>query len=1012
MSTAIIGAGIGGLATAVLLLALLLRGILAPLGARADRDRLVQQRNAPQLAALKQRLRDDPVRLRREIVQWLRVQGIRPVRNLLVGIVQLVLFAALFGAVDRASAASDAAWGWVRLAAPDPTGVLPVAVGLGVWFLVLAQAKPQSRLALPGGALAGLLLGALAWVCNGGTQLYLLVSLLAYLVQVLLVRRAAVGTVEVRTPPMPLTDGLVWLAEAANRPELGGKAHRLGMLVRAGFPVPQGLVVAPGWQLDHVDVDHVFHELRVDEVAVRSSACGEDGSEQSHAGEFRTILGVRKEGLVAAVQAVRASYRGRSGGVVVQAMVPAAHAGVLFTEDPAHSGRMLLEYVDGLGEALVSGTENAVELRFGRVDQQPIGTARAAFDCSELLRLGHRVEQLFGGPQDIEWALADGRFHLLQARDITRRAGHGQDPVAVREQERAELLAACADRAPDEVAFATDDYASLLPEPTTHSLQLLQAVWAPGGSVDLAARRLGISYRHHDASLPVVRSAFGRTVVDRRALASVLGTSALAAFRMGSAADRIASHFREQFLPEHERSAVRLRAIELGRLSTQELHELHRETRERFLTCTYVEASVVNLAAEAYLGAARRRLQRAGLDAAGELGRGVHTVVQTAFAELADGSRLDTSQRVERFLAGFGHRAAKDFELSELRFREDRKRVLAMAGCPSGGREEPAGVPTPRTELPWLARKEVDRARRFQEIKEEAKHAAARDLELLRLQLLELGNRHGLGTAVFDLGLAEVDQLQETGFAASAMALATRRATQRRWLLAVPMPEEVTPAALQWIGEQQPLPALPPGSLRGARVAGDREVVGVVRVLHSASDLDRLQPGEILVARCTDPCWMVAFRRAGGLVTEIGGWLSHAAIQAREHNLPAIVGAAGAVSRLRDGDIVRLTRQGVVEMVANRRRVARPLVDVAASLRLGNEVVAARLLDLNEGGAAIRWEQSGPPTTQRFGMEVGGVEVEASLAWTNCTRFGVRFDKALGIEELLQITGAESIQRA
>jgi len=43
---------------------------------------------------------------------------------------------------------------------------------------------------------------------------------------------------------------------------------------------------------------------------------------------------------------------------------------------------------------------------------------------------------------------------------------------------------------------------------------------------------------------------------------------------------------------------------------------------------------------------------------------------------------------------------------------------------------------------------------------------------------------------------------------------------------------------------------------------------------------------------------------------------------------------------------------------------------------------------------------------------VGGVEVEASLAWTNCTRFGVRFDKALGIEELLQITGAESIQRA
>lgn len=997
-----------GLAAAILVLALLMRLALAPLGVRSDRDRILQQRHASQLAALKARLADDPVRLRRELVQWLRTHRIRPVRNLTVGMLQLVLFAALFGAVDRAAAASTESWGWVPLSTPDPLGVLPVAAGLAVLLLALAQAKPQSRLALPCGIAGGLLVGALAWVCNGGTQLYLLVSLLAYLVQVLLVRRVMdAGQATERALPR-LTDGLVWLAEAADRPELGGKAQRLGRLVRAGFPVPPGMVVAPDWQLDHVDVDHVFHELRVAEVAVRSSACGEDGSEQSHAGEFRTVLGVRSEGLLAAIHAVRASYQGRSGGVVIQAMVPATHAGVLFTEDPAHAGRMLLEYVEGLGEALVSGTENAVEVRFGRVDGQPVGETRPDFDCSDLVAVSHRIEQLFGAPQDIEWARANGRFHVLQARDITRRAGHGDDPVAIREQERADLLAACAGAAPDEVVFATDDYAALLPTPTAYSLQLLQQVWAPGGSVDLAARRIGIPYRHHDASPPVIRSAFGRTVVDRRAMATVLGSSALAGFRIGGAAAGIEQHFREAFLPAHARESVRLGAIDLGRLSTEELHVLHRETRERFLAVTYVEAEVVNLVAEAYLGAARRRLERAGVDAACELGRGVHTVVQRAFSELVATDGLTARQRADRFLAGFGHRSPRDFELSEPRFREDRTSVLAMAASSSVHSDDTAPAAAQRVELPWLARKETERARRFQELKEEAKHVAARDLEQLRLQLLEIGLRHDLGAAVFELGFAEVDQLLVPSFVATARALAARRATQRRWLSSVRIPESLTPRAIQQVGEQQPLPALPAGSLRGARVAGDREVVGAVRVLSSAADLDRLQPGEILVARCTDPCWMVGFRRAGGLVTEIGGWLSHAAIQAREHNLPAIVGVADATTRLQDGDVVRLTREGLVVRVSDRRRAPRPAVDVAAVVRMGDQTISARLLDLNQGGAAVRWELQGPPREARFELEVAGVQLEACLAWTNCTRFGVRFDRAPAMEQLAQIVSAEA----
>jgi pyruvate,water dikinase len=71
-----------------------------------------------------------------------------------------------------------------------------------------------------------------------------------------------------------------------------------------------------------------------------------------------------------------------------------------------------------------------------------------------------------------------------------------------------------------------------------------------------------------------------------------------------------------------------------------------------------------------------------------------------------------------------------------------------------------------------------------------------------------------------------------------------------------------------------------------------------------------------LVARFTDPTWSTVFPIAGGLVTEVGGWLSHAAIQAREYDLACIVDVAGAGRHLRTGDVVRLGLDGNVERIA------------------------------------------------------------------------------------------------
>ncbi len=102
------------------------------------------------------------------------------------------------------------------------------------------------------------------------------------------------------------------------------------------------------------------------------------------------------------------------------------------------------------------------------------------------------------------------------------------------------------------------------------------------------------------------------------------------------------------------------------------------------------------------------------------------------------------------------------------------------------------------------------------------------------------------------------------------------------------------------------------GELRG--IAGSPGVVtGVARVIRGPEEFDRLQNGEILVAPLTNPAWTPLFAIAAGVVTEVGGILSHGAIVAREYGIPAVMGVAGATALVHDGQPVTVDgNKGVV----------------------------------------------------------------------------------------------------
>ena len=109
--------------------------------------------------------------------------------------------------------------------------------------------------------------------------------------------------------------------------------------------------------------------------------------------------------------------------------------------------------------------------------------------------------------------------------------------------------------------------------------------------------------------------------------------------------------------------------------------------------------------------------------------------------------------------------------------------------------------------------------------------------------------------------------------------------------------------------------SLPAGALVGIPVSGGT-IEGRARVILDLAEAD-LDPGDILVTTYTDPSWAALFVAITGLVTEVGGQMTHGAVIAREYGLPAVVGVEHATQLIRDGQRIRVHgTDGYVEILA------------------------------------------------------------------------------------------------
>jgi pyruvate,water dikinase len=259
---------------------------------------------------------------------------------------------------------------------------------------------------------------------------------------------------------------VLWLDDPAARDVtlVGGKGAGLATLTAAGFSVPRGFVLGIAAHRRAVaaadatgtpvptdgDVRAVIDAyLQLGDgvpVAVRSSSIGEDSEGASFAGVHESYLDVvGHDAVLARVHDCWSSLHGararaygsgsrppgeRAMAVVVQELVPAERAGVMFTAHPltGDPATTVIEAARGRGEAVVAGgvqpdtyevATHGSDVRSVRGGDIGGAAVLSEAEVVELARLGAQVQALMGSPQDVEWAMTGGDVHLLQARPIT-----------------------------------------------------------------------------------------------------------------------------------------------------------------------------------------------------------------------------------------------------------------------------------------------------------------------------------------------------------------------------------------------------------------------------------------------------------------------------------------------------------------------------------------------------------------------------------------------------------------
>ncbi len=730
-------------------------------------------------------------------------------------------------------------------------------------------------------------------------------------------------------------------------------------------------------------------------LAVRSSGVKEDSVDHSFAGQFETLLNVEptSRAILAAIQRVWASewnwqnivYHQKKElplsnigmGVILQRMISPSYSGVVFTMNPTGTGEkeMIIEYVEGLGEQLVSGQKTPERVVIDRTKWQPrAGSEQPLLNqYPELPRYFRDIEKEFDMFVDVEWAIENNRLFILQIRPITK-----LQPVS----------------SPNYL-WTGENVGEVIPDVVTpFSWSILNPI--VNGAFLYFIRKSGLPV---DADLQLFGLYKNKVYFNSTLFNEVLQNFYLQPEKDGQGGTRNKLSVLVKLLPRL--MWVGYRILRLTRILPKEIYRTEREYHQNktqrssvapqispqeslqamknileyqhFVMGLHVSCTIMGeffyqildklahswMAAEQVIGA-EAMLQgigeaesiRSGLalrKLAGEISR--YPEIKTLFLEEPPDhieARLETVEngeqilsRLREFFAEFGHGSLHEFELFYPRWSEDpsyifntlrqyleldtlppevtfnkaeRKRRVQEAERRLTGPLKPVK----KIIFGWVRRK----AEFFTTHRENLKQILVREHYRLKLHLMNIArffqSREWITQPedIFFLTLDEIEQLLLRGklLSGEPLTLVANRKKERETFLTFQHPKRIRQIGDQWIPEvdESRKPAV---GLTGIGCSNG-VVEGVARVITSEEDFSQVRQGDILVTVATNPGWTPLFVLVKGVVTEIGGALSHGAIIAREYGIPMVAGVPEATQKIRNGDWIRVDgTHGKVEIL-------------------------------------------------------------------------------------------------
>lgn len=874
---------------------------------------------------------------------------------------------------------------------------------------------------------------------------------------------------------------------ATNTTRAGGKAAALAKMTQAGLAVPPWVVLeaqaATTGNMAELEKEvaratrHICRKTGSNWLAVRSSAAQEDSSTNSFAGQLESYLFVPPARVMDKIQAVWQSalspqvisYCRQKGlpslpsrpAVIIQSMIDADVAGVAFSRDPlSGQATTIVESVWGCGHALVSGQADPDRFcvsRQGQITQQEIAHKPVALrlclstqdglqerttagdadqpslnpdQVRQVAALARRAEELFGCPQDIEWAIAGNQLYILQSRPITTLVAATSlviyDNSNIQESYNGvttPLTFTFARRAYEHVyrefcRLVGVDVATIAAHQDIfpHMIELVNGRiyynllnWYrllslfPGYKLNAGFMEQMMGVKE---PLPPHLVATGAA-----AKLSPLG-KLKETWRAGSALAGLVLSWHK--LPRtqqdfYERLATSLAVgpDELARMNIAELVALYRDLESKLLFawdaplvndffamifygvlqalgkkwCQDEDGSLANslVAARGDIVSAipARRIQDLARLAAlePELVQLLTTTHITGPADLHAYPQFQAG--VASYINDWGDRCLEELKLETPTWHDDASMLLRSIGllaakkrfieiCP----DNKAGAGTQQAEkrvqdvlsahparyaiLSWV----IAKARYHMTSRENLRFERTRVFAMVRRIFLAAGDRlhkQGLLSEPRDIFYLELDEVLKLGEEAKSFsdpasdALLPLSPVRDKRTLAKHLKDMVHAAKVEFdhykalpeppnrveaAGPLTVLAAAPAPSSAAASVDPARSnqlagkgccpgtVTGRVRVISDPRQAVQgkavLEPGEILVARRTDPGWVVLFPAAAGLIVEQGSLLSHSAIVSRELGLPSIIGVTNATTRLSTGDLIAMNgAAGTITILGN-----------------------------------------------------------------------------------------------